>query len=105
MLGAAYTASKHGLLGLTKNTAAFYQDQNIRCNILLPGGMQTNMSASVQAEEFNPLGFEKIMKQVGMGMQMVETDKLARMAVHLSSDDGAIFNGAVIQADKGWSSH
>lgn len=35
--GAAYTASKHGLIGLTKNTAAFYGKKGVRCVAVLPG--------------------------------------------------------------------
>lgn len=36
--GVAYTASKHGLIGLTKNTAAFYRLKGIRCNAICAGG-------------------------------------------------------------------
>ena len=43
--GTAYTISKHGLLGLTKNTAAFYGPRSgIRCNAVLAGGMRTNIA-------------------------------------------------------------
>lgn len=37
-IGVAYTASKHGLIGLTKNTAAFYRMKGIRCNAICAGG-------------------------------------------------------------------
>ncbi|PRP80431.1 putative short chain dehydrogenase/oxidoreductase [Planoprotostelium fungivorum] len=40
--GAAYTASKHGLVGLTKNTATSYYGKH-RCNIITPGGLNTNL--------------------------------------------------------------
>ncbi|KAG7094572.1 hypothetical protein E1B28_005400 [Marasmius oreades] len=36
--GAAYTASKHALFGITKNTAWMYKDEGIRCNAIAPGG-------------------------------------------------------------------
>jgi NAD(P)-dependent dehydrogenase (short-subunit alcohol dehydrogenase family) len=36
--GVAYTASKHGLLGVTKNTAWRFHEDGIRCNAILPGG-------------------------------------------------------------------
>lgn len=36
--GVAYTASKHGLLGVTKNTAWRFHGDGIRCNAILPGG-------------------------------------------------------------------
>lgn len=43
--GCAYTVSKHGLLGLTKNTAAFYGPKaGLRCNAIMAGGMRTNIA-------------------------------------------------------------
>ena len=36
--GVAYTSSKHGLIGATKNTAWLYKDDGIRCNAICPGG-------------------------------------------------------------------
>jgi NAD(P)-dependent dehydrogenase (short-subunit alcohol dehydrogenase family) len=36
--GVAYTASKHGLLGVTKQTAFQFREKGIRCNAILPGG-------------------------------------------------------------------
>lgn len=41
--GAAYTASKHALVGLTRNTAWMYAQQGIRCNAICPGGTKTNI--------------------------------------------------------------
>lgn len=51
--GAAYTASKHALIGLTKNTAAFYGASGpgkygIRCNAILPGYMPTNIGDAMK---------------------------------------------------------
>jgi len=36
--GVAYTASKHGLLGVTKQTAWRFRKEGIRCNAIMPGG-------------------------------------------------------------------
>ena len=44
--GAAYTASKHGILGLTKNTGVYYAPQGIRCNAIMAGGMNTNIASA-----------------------------------------------------------
>lgn len=41
--GAAYTASKHGLIGLTKNIAATYGAHGIRCVAIAPGGVNTGI--------------------------------------------------------------
>lgn len=60
--GAAYTASKHALLGITKNTAAFYGatgpgKHGIRCNAIMPGYMQTNIGDSMKSG-YNELGMK-----------------------------------------------
>ncbi|OJD29095.1 short chain dehydrogenase [Diplodia corticola] len=99
--GAAYTAAKHGLVGLTKNTAAAYAKRGIRCNAVLPGTMDTNLVTSVPAD-FNEEG-----QQVAASLQTilpghVDVDKLARTIVHLASDNAEGINGAIIAADNGW---
>ena len=47
--GVAYTASKHAVIGLTRNTSVMYSAQGIRCNAVAPGGVQTNIE--VRSEE------------------------------------------------------
>ncbi|MGK7926407.1 MAG: SDR family NAD(P)-dependent oxidoreductase, partial [Spirulina sp.] len=42
--GAAYTAAKHAMVGLTKNTAHMYAKSGIRCNMIAPGSTATNIS-------------------------------------------------------------
>lgn len=46
--GAAYTASKHAVVGLTKNMAFMYADKNIRCNGIAPGAVMTNIASSMK---------------------------------------------------------
>ena len=41
--GAAYVASKHGIVGLTKNVAFNYKEKNIRCTAVAPGRVNTNL--------------------------------------------------------------
>ncbi|KAF1827889.1 NAD(P)-binding protein [Dissoconium aciculare CBS 342.82] len=60
--GAAYTASKHGILGLTRNTAAFYHNKGIRCNAIQAGAMATNIGNSM-AGGYNQQGLELAMRQ------------------------------------------
>jgi len=55
--GAAYTASKHGIIGLTKNTGVYYADKGIRCNAIMAGGMKTNI-ASALANGINMEGIQ-----------------------------------------------
>lgn len=43
--GAAYTASKHALVGMTENTGYMYAHEGIRCNAICPGGVKTRSPA------------------------------------------------------------
>ena len=46
--GAAYTASKHAIVGLTKNVGFQYATQGIRCNAIAPGRVETNIGATIK---------------------------------------------------------
>ncbi|KAG2026683.1 hypothetical protein GB937_001469 [Aspergillus fischeri] len=101
--GAAYTASKHGLVGLTKNTAAFYGNKGIRCNGLLLGGMDTNITDAFQAG-FNKEGQDKAL-EIGTAVKarLCEIDDVADMCLFLACGKGSkLINGALIPADNGW---
>lgn len=102
--GAAYTASKHGLLGLTANTAAFYKNKGIRCNLIMPGGMSTNI-VSAFAQGINTEGKDLVQNSMAaMQAPLCTTQEVAKLCVFLASDNAASINGATITADKGWSS-
>ncbi|KAF7176947.1 hypothetical protein CNMCM7691_004372 [Aspergillus felis] len=101
--GAAYTASKHGLVGLTKNTAAFYGNKGIRCNGLMLGGMKTNIADAFQAG-INMEGKDKAFEILGaIKPPMCEIDDVADMCLFLACGRGSkLINGAIIPADNGW---
>ncbi|KAK7724926.1 hypothetical protein SLS57_004197 [Botryosphaeria dothidea] len=101
--GAAYTASKHGLVGLTKNTAAAYARKGIRCNAILPGNMETNLMSSMPAD-INEEGQQTTATLMTVLPGYIDVDKLAKTVVHLASDNAEGVNGAVIAADNGWTS-
>jgi NAD(P)-dependent dehydrogenase (short-subunit alcohol dehydrogenase family) len=46
--GAAYGASKHSVIGLTKNTGFMYTEKGIRCNAIAPGAVETNIGSSIK---------------------------------------------------------
>ncbi|KAK5171752.1 uncharacterized protein LTR77_003388 [Saxophila tyrrhenica] len=100
--GAAYTVSKHGLLGLTKNTAVFYGPKGIRCNAIMAGAMETNISKSFQQTGINMEGYG-LMRQTfpEETFVSVEVEKVAKLVTYLCSDSGSIVNGACWTADGG----
>lgn len=99
--GAAYTAAKHGLVGLTKNTAAAYAKKGIRCNAVLPGAMDTNLMSSVPTD-FNEEGRQTAETLLAVLPGNVDVEKLAKTVVHIASDNAEGINGAIIAADNGW---
>ncbi|KAL1624334.1 hypothetical protein SLS56_007873 [Neofusicoccum ribis] len=97
--GAAYTASKHGLLGLTKNTAVMYGAKNIRCVAVMPGGMHTNI-AEAMATGINPEGWKVAEKQMtGVLNDVID---VAQTVLFYSSPHAKGANGAVVPVDGGW---
>lgn len=100
--GAAYTASKHGVLGLAKNVAFMYANRNIRSNIIAPGGVQSEIGGT---ESFNQAGRERCKLGMGTMPRMGDPEEIAQLALFLASDDASLVNGAVVTADAGWGAY
>ena len=100
--GAAYTASKHALVGLTKNTAWMYAKQGIRCNAICPGGTQTNIAESMPQDQLDPAGAGRAGEFAGLIPAYLDSKDIAELALFLASDESRCINGAIIPADAGW---
>lgn len=100
--GAAYTASKHALVGLTKNTAWMYGKRGIRCNAIAAGAVQTNISQSVDMAKMEPGGSARAQEYYALIPAVLEPIDIARLALFLVSDDARHINGAIVPADAGW---
>jgi NAD(P)-dependent dehydrogenase (short-subunit alcohol dehydrogenase family) len=101
--GAAYTASKHAVVGLTKSVACHYADKGIRCNAIAPGAVQTNIGASIRNP--NQAGMARAMKSMPLNPRLGKPEEIAAAALFLASDDSSIINGAVLTADAGWTAY
>ncbi|GAA2048033.1 SDR family NAD(P)-dependent oxidoreductase [Leifsonia soli] len=98
--GAAYTASKHAVIGLTRSTAFFYAGKGVRCNAVAPGATITN----IQAEFRSAFAGERMAPYMQTNVpQPATADELAAAIAWLLSDDSANVNGAVLPSDNGWS--
>ncbi|HQR25617.1 MAG TPA: SDR family oxidoreductase [Nocardioides sp.] len=101
--GAAYTASKHAVVGLTRNTAFVYAQRGIRCNAVCPGGVETNIMSSIDPTRIHQEGMAALgpVHQTARGTATPE--QIASLVLYLASDESANVNGAIIPNDGGWS--
>ena len=102
--GAAYTASKHALIGLTKSTAFQYAKLGLRCNALAVGGVDTNIMQSIDASHIDQSALARLQSYHATNPGMLAPVDIANVVVFLASDEARHLNGAVIPVDMGWRS-
>ena len=90
-----YSASKAGMIGLTKALAKEVASRNVSVNALALGLVATDMSQALN-EEYQ----QKLREQIPMG-RYAEPGEVARIACFLLSEDARYITGQVIQADGG----
>jgi len=99
---AAYNASKHGLVGLTRTLAAEWGGRGVRVNAVCPGWVKTEIDAADQARGTYTDG--DITQRVPMG-RFASPDDVARAIAFLADDTQSGFvNGHTLTVDGGWSS-
>jgi NAD(P)-dependent dehydrogenase (short-subunit alcohol dehydrogenase family) len=95
--GSGYTASKGGVVALTRLIAFQYGEQGIRANCVCPGLTRTPMTGGAYDDPSR-------MKQVTRGIPMRrigEAAEMGNLACYLLSDDASYVNGQVIASDGG----
>ena len=102
LAGAAYTASKHGLIGLTKNTAAMYGNDGIRCNAIAPGAVNTGIS---MGGDPSPRGMAMLQTVMPSNFRTGEPEEIASVLAFLVGPDASYVNGATLVVDGGWTAH
>lgn len=97
--GAAYTASKHAVIGLTRSSAFLYAPQGIRVNAVAPGPVATNIGGGTMEGEYR----ERIASAMTVLPPIAEPDQIAASITFLLSEDGTNLTGVVLPSDGGWS--
>lgn len=98
--GAAYTASKFGVVGLTRNIGFMYATKGIRCNAICPGGIETNIGLGLRAP--SSFGLERATSGIGSNPRNGSAEEVAKVALFLASDESSFVNGTTITVDGGW---
>lgn len=99
---AAYNASKHGLIGLTRTLAAEWGGRGVRVNAVCPGWVKTEMDVADQARGTYIDG--DITGRVPMG-RFATPDDVARAIAFLADErESAFVNGHALSVDGGWAS-
>lgn len=96
--GAAYTVSKHGLLGLTRAIATEYGPKGVRVNAVLPGAIRTPMTSSPEALVE---GVDAAIEATTAG-RWAEPEEVAKVALFLASDEASFVHGSAYKVDGGW---
>ncbi|WP_433833260.1 SDR family NAD(P)-dependent oxidoreductase [Flavobacterium anhuiense] len=96
-LSPAYTASKHAVVGLTKNIAVEYAQKNIRCNAVGPGYIETALlKDNLNKEMMQAVAAKSAMNRLGTA------EEIAELVIFLSSEKSSFTTGSYIIADGGY---
>jgi 2-dehydro-3-deoxy-D-gluconate 5-dehydrogenase len=94
----AYTASKHGLLGITRALANEWTAHGIRVNGIAPGWMATDLTTALRED---PARDQALLARMPIG-HWGEPSDLAGAVVYLASDASSYVSGTFIAVDGGW---
>ena len=92
-----YSASKAGIIGLTKSVAKELAKRNVTCNAIAPGFIETEMT-DVLSDKVK----ETILKEIPSG-KLGNTEDIAQLAYFLASEESGYITGQVIAVDGGMS--
>jgi NAD(P)-dependent dehydrogenase (short-subunit alcohol dehydrogenase family) len=95
---AAYVASKHGMLGLTRAVALEAQKRGVTVNAICPGWIETDMTAVSIARIVEKTGrsaaeARRALEEMNPQGRLIDPDEVAEMAAYLASPEAANVNG------------
>jgi 3-hydroxybutyrate dehydrogenase len=105
--GAAYSASKHGLIGLTRTVAIEVATRGVTVNAICPGPIRTSMlERRIRFNSENEgIPVEEVEKSFNSIQRLLEPQEVAAIAVYLASDEAQSMTGQSINIDGGMVMH
>lgn len=101
--GVAYTASKHAVVGMTKNIAVLYGPDGIRCNAVAPGGVATNIARSGGGVPKEKWAYERLTAtSYTRAQRTARPEEIAALISWLACTEASDINGAIVPVDAGW---
>jgi NAD(P)-dependent dehydrogenase (short-subunit alcohol dehydrogenase family) len=99
---AAYSASKWALEGLSRAAAYTLADWGIRCNVIQPGFIETDMTKPMTSNPLLKKKMQDTMNKTILLRRMGKPEEIATTALFLASDDSSYITGTDIVVDGGW---
>jgi NAD(P)-dependent dehydrogenase (short-subunit alcohol dehydrogenase family) len=100
--GTGYSSSKWALEGLSRSAAYIYADWGIRCNVIQPGWIETDLTASMSSNPLIKKMQSKAMNNTVLLRRSGKAEEIAFTALFLASDESSYITGTDIVVDGGW---
>ena len=97
--GAAYSASKGGVLAMTRSLAVEYAKRGVRANSVSPGNIETDMTSKVAFPESTD--FDLLLSRMASLLPAAAPEAVAGVVAMLASEDGVHITGEDIRVDGG----
>ena len=97
--GPVYGASKAALNAMSRSTAFMYKADGIRCNVIAPGGINTEIASAMGRPNMD--GYQKVGPVLALSPAPGEATDIANAALFLASDDSAYVSGVILEVDGG----
>ncbi|KAK3357208.1 hypothetical protein B0T25DRAFT_566515 [Lasiosphaeria hispida] len=106
--GVAYTSSKHGLIGATKNVAWRFRNDGIRCNAVCPGAIDSSIGKAIADGPWDAEGFAEVepfhalQAKPSESAPTITPHEVAKAIIFLVGDHARTINGISLPVDKAW---
>jgi NAD(P)-dependent dehydrogenase (short-subunit alcohol dehydrogenase family) len=97
-----YSSSKWALEGLSRSAAYVYADWGIRCNVIQPGFIETDLTTAMSSNPLVRKVQSRVMKNTILLHRSGKAEEIAFTALFLASDESSYITGTDIVVDGGW---